>query len=407
MSQTPDQTAAAGCGRIVRLWVCGVCALAFESKLPDVGTTIFTIMSKLAADEGAINLSQGYPDFDGPPQLLDRVSYYLTNGYNQYPPMAGIEALRQAIATKVLSLYGTAVSPETEVTVTSGATEALFCAMQAVVRPGDEVIVFDPVYDSYEPGVTLAGGTCRHIPMSAPGFRVDWNQVADAINAKTRLIMVNTPHNPTGSVWDADDIDNLRQVVAGRDIYLIGDEVYEHIIFDGREHVSLARYADLFARSFVVSSFGKTYHTTGWKVGYCVAPAALSAEFRRIHQFVTFTTATPLQYGLADFLSACPEHHERLGDFYQAKRDLFCGLLGASRFRLTPSAGTFFQLLDYGEIANEPDALLARRWTIDRKVASIPVSVFYQAPPRQNYLRFCFAKDDATLKRAAGILCDL
>lgn len=381
--------------------------LSLESKLPDVGTTIFTTMSKLAADEGAINLSQGYPDFDGPRALLERVSHYLTNGYNQYPPMAGIEPLRQAIAAKVLSLYGAAVDPETEVTVTSGATEALFCAMQAVVRPGDEVIVFDPVYDSYAPGVTLAGGTCRHIPMAAPHFRVDWNRVADAISAKTRLIMVNTPHNPTGSVWNESDIENLRSVISGHDIYLVADEVYEHIIFDGRQHVSLTRYPDLFARSFVVSSFGKTYHTTGWKVGYCVAPSELSAEFRRVHQFVTFTTATPLQYGIADFLNDCPEHHEQLGRFYQAKRDLFCSLLGPSRFRLTPSAGTFFQLVDYGDIANEPDTALARQWTIDRKVASIPVSVFYQAPPRQNYLRFCFAKDDATLERAAGILCAL
>ena len=299
------------------------------------------------------------------------------------------------------------VDPDTEVTVTSGATEALFCAIHAVVRPGDEVIVFDPCYDSYEPAVTLAGGFCRHIPMVAPDFRVDWDRVEDAIGPKTRLIMVNTPHNPTGAVWDHGDIDGLRAVLAGRDIYVVADEVYEHIIFDGREHVSLTRYPDLFARSFVVSSFGKTYHVTGWKVGYCVAPATLSAEFRRVHQFVTFTTATPLQYGLADYLSRCPEHHENLGAFYQAKRDLFCNLLGSSRFRLTPSAGTFFQLVDYSEIANEPDAELARRWTIERKVASIPVSVFYKEPPRQNFLRFCFAKDDATLRRAAETLCQL
>ena len=381
--------------------------LPLESKLPEVGTTIFTTMSKLAADEGAINLSQGYPDFDGPAELLERVSYYLTNGYNQYPPMAGIEPLREAIAAKVLSLYGARVDPDTEVTVTSGATEALFCAIHAVVRPGDEVIVFDPCYDSYEPAVTLAGGFCRHIPMAAPDFRVDWDRVEDAIGPKTRLIMVNTPHNPTGAVWDQGDIDGLRAVLAGRDIYVVADEVYEHIIFDGRGHVSLTRYPDLFARSFVVSSFGKTYHVTGWKVGYCVAPATLSAEFRRVHQFVTFTTATPLQYGLADYLSRCPEHHENLGAFYQAKRDLFCNLLGSSRFRLTPSAGTFFQLVDYSEIANEPDAELARRWTIERKVASIPVSVFYKEPPRQNFLRFCFAKDDATLERAAETLCQL
>ena len=385
--------------------------MSLTSKLPGVGTTIFTVMSKLAADEGAINLSQGYPDFDGPPLLLERVGHYLTSGYNQYPPMAGVEPLREAIAGKVDALYGAAVDPETEVTVTSGATEALFCAVTAVIRPGDEAIVFDPCYDSYEPAVTLAGGTCRHIPLHAPDFRIDWDRVADAIGPRTRLIMVNTPHNPTGAVWDERDIEGLRGVLAGRDLYVVADEVYEHIVFDGRPHLSLARYPDLFERSFVVSSFGKTYHTTGWKVAYCVAPAALSAEFRRIHQFVTFTTATPLQYGIADFLARCPEHHENLAAFYQAKRDLFCGLLAESRFKLKPSAGTFFQLLDYGAITHEDDAELAKRWTVEQKVASIPVSVFYREPPRQEprqeLLRFCFAKDDATLTQAAEILCQL
>ena len=381
--------------------------MSLTSKLPGVGTTIFTVMSKLAADEAAINLSQGYPDFDGPPFLLERVNHYLTHGYNQYPPMAGVEPLREAIAGKVYSLYGAALDPETEVTVTSGATEALFCAVTAVIQPGDEAIVFDPCYDSYEPAVTLAGGTCRHIPLFAPDFRIDWDRVADAIGPRTRLVMVNTPHNPTGSVWDERDIEGLRAILTGHDLYVVADEVYEHIVFDGRPHVSLARYPDLFARSFVVSSFGKTYHTTGWKVAYCVAPAALSAEFRRIHQFVTFTTATPLQYGIADFLAECPEHHENLAAFYQAKRDLFCGLLAGSRFELTPSAGTFFQLVDYGAITNEPDAQLAKRWTVEEKVASIPVSVFYREPPNQELLRFCFAKDDATLRRAAEILCRL
>lgn len=321
--------------------------------------------------------------------------------------MAGIEPLRSAIADKVRTLYGTAIDPETEVTVTSGATEALFCAVTAVIQPADEAIVFDPCYDSYEPAVTLAGGTCRHIPLSAPDFRIDWNRVADAIGPKTRLIIINTPHNPTGAVWDAGDIDCLRTVTAGRDLYVVADEVYEHIVFDGRPHLSLTRYPDLLARSFVVSSFGKTYHTTGWKVAYCVAPSELTAEFRRIHQFVTFTTATPLQYGIADFLEECPEHHENLANFYQEKRDLFCDFLAESRFHLTPSAGTFFQLLDYGAITNEADTELAKRWTREEKVASIPISVFYQEPPHQEFLRFCFAKDDATLERAAEILCRL
>ena len=378
-----------------------------DSKLPSVGTTIFTVMSKLAADEGAINLSQGYPDFDGPQRLLERVGHYLTNGYNQYPPMAGIEPLRRGIADKVEDLYGAKVDPETEVTVTSGATEALFCAITSVIRPGDEAIAFDPCYDSYEPAVTLSGGVCRHVPLTAPHFKVDWNRVEDVLGPKTRLVLINTPHNPTGAVWDSADIENLRRVVADRDIYVVADEVYEHIVFDGRDHLSLVRYPDLFARSFVVSSFGKTYHTTGWKVGYCVAPRPLSAEFRRVHQFVTFTTATPLQYGLADFLRECPEHHRDLGAFYQAKRDLFCDLLRDSRFALTPSPGTFFQLVDYGRITNEHDADLAKRWTAEAKVASIPVSVFYEDPPDQRFLRFCFAKDDATLERAAEILCAL
>ena len=381
--------------------------LPLESKLPNVSTTIFTVMSKLADDEGAINLSQGFPNFDGPQRLVERVNYYLTNGYNQYPPMAGIEPLRQGIANKVRHLYGAAVDPDTEVTVTSGATEALFCAITAVIRPGDEAIIFDPCYDSYEPAVTLAGGTCRHVPLTPPRFSVDWDRVKDAIGPRTRLIVTNTPHNPTGAVWDAGDIESLQAVVAGRDLYLVGDEVYEHIVFDDREHVSLARYPDLFARSFVVSSFGKTYHTTGWKVGYCVAPAPLSAEFRRIHQFVTFTTATPLQHGIADFLTECPQHHQNLAAFYQAKRDLFFDLLSSSRFRLSPSAGTFFQLVDYGGITDERDTRLSKRWTVEQKVASIPVSVFYRDPPDQRLLRFCFAKDDATLERAAEILCRL
>ena len=384
-----------------------VTELRLESKLPSVGTTIFTVMSKLAADEGAINLSQGYPDFDGPPLLLERVRHYLFNGYNQYPPMAGIEPLRHGIADKVESLYGASIDAESEVTVTSGATEALFCAITAVIRPGDEAIVFDPCYDSYEPAVTLAGGSCRHIPLTAPGFGVDWDRVADSIGPKTRLLIVNTPHNPTGAVWDQGDIDGLRSVTSRSNVYIVADEVYEHVVFDGREHVSLTRYPDLFARSFVVSSFGKTYHTTGWKVAYCVAPPPLTAEFRRVHQFVTFTTATPLQHGIADFLAQCPEHHVGLGAFYQAKRDLFCSLLDESRFRLTPSAGTFFQILDYSRITNEPDTELAKHWTVEKKVASIPVSVFYDDPPNQELLRFCFAKDDATLERAAEILCSL
>lgn len=383
-----------------------------QSKLPGVGTTIFTVMSELARQEGALNLSQGFPDFDGPRYLLERVQHYLTHGHNQYAPMMGVPALREAIAGKVAELYGCSVDPDTEVTVTSGATEALFCAIAAVVRPGDEVIVFDPAYDSYEPAVTLQGGVTRHVPMHPPAYRPDWNRVADAINERTRLIIVNTPHNPTGTIWEGADVEALRRVLAdadaaGREIWLLADEVYEHIVFDGRAHQSLCRYPDLFARAFVVSSFGKTYHTTGWKIGYCVAPAALSAELRRVHQYVTFTSNTPVQLGLADFLRAHPEHHRHLGAFYQRKRDLFCDLLAGSRFGLRPSAGTYFQLIDYAGVYDEPDVALARRLTREAKLAAIPVSVFYAEDPRHTVLRLCFAKDDDTLRRGAEILCSL
>ncbi|MDP6376162.1 MAG: methionine aminotransferase [Pseudomonadales bacterium] len=382
---------------------------SLQSKLPGVGTTIFTVMSQMAADEGALNLSQGFPDFDGPPELLERVQYYLTHGYNQYPPMMGVAALREAISHKVSDLYGLVADPDREITVTSGATEALFCAIAAVVHPGDEVIVFDPAYDSYEPAVTLQGGVTRHIPMRAPAFDIDWDLVADTVTEHTRLIITNTPHNPSGSIWSLADVDALRRIVSGHSVFVLADEVYEHIVFDGLQHESLCRYPDLMERSFVVSSFGKTYHTTGWKVGYCVAPPDLTAEFRRVHQFVTFTTNTPVQYGLADFLEHHPEHHLELGAFYQRKRDLFCQLLEGSRFSLTPSSGTYFQLLGYENYSDEGDVILAERLTREAKVASIPVSVFYEDPAAHEHrvLRLCFCKDDATLRAGAEILCHL
>lgn len=378
-----------------------------NSKLPDVGTTIFTVMSELATAEGALNLSQGFPDFDGPRALLERVQYYLGNGHNQYAPMMGVASLRSAIAEKVLDLYDCVVDPAGEVTVTSGATEALFCAIAAVVHPGDEVIVFDPAYDSYEPVVRLQGGVTRHVPLHPPGYRIDWDQVADLLNERTRLIITNTPHNPTGSVWEASDIVALRDIVANREIYLLADEVYEHIIFDDRQHESLCRDPELFARSFVVSSLGKTYHTTGWKIGYCCAPRNLTTEFRRIHQYVTFTSNTPVQLGLADYLHDHPEHHQELGGFYQRKRDLFCEFLKDSPFDVVPSAGSFFQLLGYERFSNEKDTDLAVRLTKKAKIASIPVSPFYDIDPGHKVLRFCFAKDDETLYQGAEILCSL
>ena len=380
---------------------------ALHSKLPEVGTTIFTVMSQLAAEHGALNLSQGFPDFDGPEALRERVSHYLNRGHNQYAPMTGVASLRAAIADKCLALYGRRLDADTEVTVTSGATEALFCAIHAVVRPGDEVIIFDPAYDSYEPAVTLAQGRCIRLPLSRPHYRPDWNAVGDALSAKTRLIILNSPHNPTGSVLTAEDLDALELLLTDHDTLLLSDEVYEHIIFDGAQHQSLLRRPALAARAFVVSSFGKTYHVTGWKIGYCVAPAALSAELRKVHQYVTFTSITPVQLALADFLAAHPEHHLNLPAFYQHKRDRFCSLLEESKFRFQPAAGTYFQLLDYSSITDEPDVALARRLTIEHGIASIPVSVFYRDPPGEQMLRFCFAKDDATLVAAARLLCAL
>ncbi len=384
---------------------------AAESKLPDVGTTIFTVMSQLAQECNAINLSQGFPSFDPDPELLRLIDHYLRAGANQYAPSAGVPALRQAIAAKVERLYGRRVNESTEVTVSSGATEGLFSALQAFVRPGDEVIVFDPAYDSYEPAVTLAGGRTRHIPLAASGsnteFRPDWQRLADTLNPRTRLVLLNFPQNPTGALLSAADLDTLADIVRDTSVYLLSDEVYEHIIFDGVLHQSLLRHDELWERSLVISSFGKTYHATGWKVGYCIAPPALSAEFRKVHQFTCFSVVTPIQHALADFMEKTPEHYTELPAFYEAKRDRFCELVAASRFRFQPAGGTFFQLLDYSDITQEPDVDYARRLTREIGVASIPISVFCAEPPPGHKLRFCFAKDDATLEEAARRLCRL
>jgi len=377
------------------------------NKLPGKGTNIFTLMSKAAQDHDAINLAQGFPDFDGPRSLRERVAYHIAHGHNQYAPLAGVAELREQIAAKVLDLYACKIDHDKQVAVTPGATEALFCAITAVVHPGDEVIVFDPAYDTYEPGITLNGGVTKHIALHYPDFSIDWQQVRDAITDRTRLIILNTPHNPTGSICSEEDIQQLRETVNGRDIHLLSDEVYEHIYFDGNQHHSLLRYPDLAAKSFVVSSFGKTYHTTGWRVGYCIAPASLMEDFLRIHQFINFSTHTPMQYAIADFLSECPQHHHQLGDFYQQKRDLFLELMSASQFKLLASSGTYFQLADYSAISSEPDVEFAMRLTREHKVAAIPVSVFYQSPPDQKLIRFCFAKHDETLRDAAKILVNL
>jgi len=378
-----------------------------RSKLPGKGTTIFTVMSKMAQDHDAINLAQGFPDFDGPQALRERVSYHMANGHNQYAPLSGVPGLREQIAGKVLDLYGYVIDPDKQVVVTPGATEAIFCAISAVVHPGDEVILFDPAYDTYEPGVTLNGGVAKHIEMRYPDFSIDWQQVRDTINDRTRLIILNTPHNPTGSMWGPADIQHLREAIAGHDIHLISDEVYEHISFDGKSHLSLLRYPDLAEKSFVISSFGKTYHVTGWRIGYCIAPQAMMDEFLRIHQFTNFSTNTPMQYALADFLRECPQHHRQLGDFYQQKRDLFLELMTPSRFSLIPSSGTYFQLAGYSAISDERDTDFAIRLTRQYRVAVIPVSVFYKQVPDQQVVRFCFAKNDDTLREAAQRLVNL
>lgn len=378
-----------------------------DSKLPQVGTTIFTVMSQLAAECNAINLSQGYPDFSAPEELLGLVSRHLQAGHNQYAPMAGLPELREQIAMKTERIYGRKTDPDTEVTVTSGATEALFSAIEAFVNDGQEVIVFDPAYDSYEPAIRLAGGRPVHIPMLAPDFRIDWNRVADAISEDTRLIILNTPHNPTGSVLTDGDILALSELIENTNVLVLGDEVYEHMIFDERVHASLLRFPQLNERSLVISSFGKTYHATGWKIGYCVATPDLMAEFRKVHQFVQFCVVTPMQFALAEFLASHPEHYLNLPKFYEQKRDQFCELLEPSRFKFEPSRGTYFQLAEYSDITNEPDVDFARRLTREAGVACIPVSVFYETPPDQNLVRFCFAKDHGTLEQAAEILCKI
>ncbi len=378
-----------------------------QSKLPGVGTSIFTTMSQLAAEQQAINLSQGFPDFGCDPFLVEQLASFSQQGLNQYAPMAGVLPLRQQIAALIARCYRQKVCPEQHITVTSGATEALFCAIQALVRPGDEVIVFDPAYDSYAPAVQLAGGTTVHLALLAPGFQVDWQQVADAINDKTRLIIVNSPHNPSSKVFSADDWQQLQQLVCQHGLYCLSDEVYEHMVFDGRPQLSALCFPDLAARSLVVSSFGKTFHVTGWKLGYCVAPPALMVEFRKVHQYVTFSSFTPAQFAVAAMLEQQPEQVAGLAAFYQRKRDVFCTALRGSRLQLLPAEGTYFQLADYSAISELPDLEFCRWLTVQHKVAAIPLSVFYRQPPAQRLVRFCFAKEESTLQQAAEVLCRL
>jgi methionine transaminase len=371
------------------------------SKLPSVGTTIFTVMTQLAEQHRAVNLSQGFPNFEPPAGLLELVAKSLAGRNHQYAPMPGSVALRAAIAGKLRDMYGVTVDPGTDITVTSGATEAIFDAIQAVVRRGDEVIVFDPCYDSYEPSITLAGGKAVHLPLVLPEFTIDWDRLASSLNGRTRLVIVNSPHNPSGALLRAADYDRLAELLRPYDCYLLSDEVYEHVVFDGARHATVLAQRELAARSFAVFSFGKTYHATGWKLGYCVAPAALSAELRRVHQYVTFASTTPLQQALAEYLVAHPEHHRELPAFYQERRDYFAALLGRTKFRALRAPGTYFQLADYSAISALPDVEFARWLTIEHGVATIPVSVFYERPPDVKLVRFCFAKENATLDAAA------
>lgn len=376
-----------------------------RTKLPKVGTTIFSVMSQLAAEHGAVNLGQGFPDFEVPRRLVDGLAEAMRAGHNQYAPMTGIPALREAIAEKTLRVYGHLPDADAEVTVTSGATEALFNAIHAAVRAGEEVIVFDPAYDSYEPAIELAGAVAVHVPLDPRSFAVDWDRVRDAITPKTRMLIINSPHNPSGAMFGADDIAALTDLLRDTDIVLLSDEVYEHIVFDGARHESILRHPELRDRAFVVSSFGKTYHCTGWKLGYCIAPPALSAEFRKVHQYNVFCTFAPAQHAFAAMLREAPEHDEQLGAFYQAKRDAFAAQLATTRLEALPVPGGYFQLVDYSAVSDLDDAAFCRWLTIEKGVAAIPLSPFYAQPPAgQRLARLCFAKNPATLDAAIARL---
>jgi methionine aminotransferase len=389
----------------------------FQSKLPHLGTSIFTEMSLLAHQHQAINLSQGFPEFDTPEFLKNAIEQAIKAGKNQYCPSPGLPALLEQIGLLVDNRYRKSSPSKLDamncITVTSGATEALWVAFQTIVRPGDEVIVFDPAYDAYEPAVELAGGHCRHISMNAPDYAIDWLLVKQSINSKTRAIVINSPHNPTGALLSHEDMLTLQKLVTEHQLYVISDEVYEHMTFDGQQHHSAAAYPELFARAFVISSFGKTFHCTGWKLGYCVAPEHLTAEFRKIHQYVTFCSFTPAQFAVTEMLKTHPQHIDELSAFYQQKRDVLVNALQASKFKLLPSKGTYFLLLDYSEISELNDLEFCHWLTKEVGVAAIPLSPFYLSDTLSEYhqhnkvVRVCFAKNEPTLLEAAAILCQL
>lgn len=376
-------------------------AVQFPSKLSDVGTSIFATMSRLSEQHGALNLGQGFPDFDPPERLRQAMARFIESGKNQYAPMPGVPALREQIARKLARDYDANIDADQELTITTGATEGIFDVIATVVSPGDEVVVMDPCYDSYEPAVRLQGGRCVHVPLRTPGFQLDFERIAAAITPATRLLVVNFPNNPTGAVLGASDLNKLAEVLRDSQVMLLSDEVYEHIVFDGLSHQSVLRHPELRARSFCVGSFGKAYHNTGWKVGWVVAPKAFTAELRKVHQFVTFSTNTPAQWALAEVLAEAPQHLYDLAGFYQQKRDRFRALLAGTGLRLLDVAGTYFQLADYSEWSQVDDVMFAEQLTREAKVAVIPISVFYSAPPKQHLVRLCFAKSDAVLEQAA------
>lgn len=375
-----------------------------KSKLPKVGTTIFTVMSKLATEHKAINLSQGFPDFNCHDDLIQLVTKFMNAGANQYAPMPGLMSLRERIAEKTEYLYHTHYDPETEITITAGATQAIFTAITAVVNEGDEVILFEPAYDCYVPAIELSGGKAISLPLKVPEYKIDWDLVKKRISDKTRMIIINTPNNPTGTLLNEEDMQTLQTLIADTNIIVLSDEVYEHIVFDGLKHFSAAYFPKLAERSFIVSSFGKTYHTTGWKVGYVLAPKELSAEFRKVHQYNVFSVNTPVQHAYEEFLRSKNEYLH-LGNFYEEKRNYFNKMINGSRFTLVPSSGTYFQLLNYEKITDEKDTDFAIRLTKDFKLAAVPVSVFYQQAQDHKMLRFCFAKSNETLEKAAEIIC--
>ncbi len=379
---------------------------ALKSRLPNVGTTIFTVMSALATEKGAVNLGQGFPDFEGDPRLVDAVTDAMKRGLNQYPPMTGVPALREAVAKKNQAIYGHSYDANTEITITAGATQAILTIILAIVHPGDEVIVLEPCYDSYVPNIELAGGVVVRVPLTPGTFRPDFGKIAAAITPKTRAILINSPHNPSGMVWTKEEMLQLQELLDPTDILVISDEVYEHMVFDGKQHESAARFPALAARSFIVSSFGKTYHVTGWKVGYVAAPATLSAEFRKVHQFNVFTVNTPVQHGLAAYM-ADPKPYLELPAFYQRKRDLFREGLKKTRFKMLPGQGTYFQCVDISAVSDLGEAEFCKWLTTEIGVAAIPLSAFYGNGFDQKVVRFCFAKKDETLNTALERLARL